>query len=1259
MFKIPEIHPGAGRKEIQLNPFKWFGGGGGPGGGATVLLVQSAIQSKQAINLLEVISEGEIEGFPSAAGLTKGTEAYNKAALKDIFLSSTPIVRPSADPSNITEADFNFKGIKFEPRFGTSNQTFIKAISDIENEEAVGVKVTNASPVTRTITESNIDAIRVTIRFDALININEKDGKNVGTSVDVFIKITENDGTVSLFNKNTDSDGAPILPIGLFGLLFFNLTNNSEFTIKGKSRNSYSRDFLIPIKDNASFPIQVTVGRDSADSTSERVTDTFSWTSFTRIIDEQRPYPDIAHLYLRFDAEQFPTIPDRMYRIRGVKVKIPHNATVDQTNGRLTYSGTFNGTLTTTKHWTSDPAWILFDLLTNSRFGLGDHITETQLDKFAFFSASVYCSELVDDGNGGQEPRFSCNVVLQTRQDAFKTVMSLSSVMRGMTFWSAGSLTLTQDRPTDPSYLFNLSNVTAEGFVYSGTSLKTRSTVVSVSYFDMENQELNFETVEDTTAKTKYGIIHKKITGFACTSRNQARRLGRFILFEEQNATETINFATGLAEGVVVKPGQVIQVSDPVKAGVRRGGRISSATTNTVTVDNTSDTDLDATNSPTLSVIMPDGTVSTKNVDSISGAVITLASGENFQMKDASGNLVNTAPNSNSVWILENTTLQTTQWRVVGITEDKDNYAVTATSYIEGKYAFIEDGSPLPARNITVLNELVDPPGGVTVTEEFFVENDKARTRLNLDFNHNTQASGYEIQYRVDDGNFTTIRTQNSDLELLDSLQGRYEFRIFSLNSIFEPSAEPTVFTFDALGKTALPGDVQNLRIEPISDQFVRLRFDKSIDPDVIHGGNVVVRSSNLTSGATFTNAVDVIPALPGAINETIVPNIVNGTYILKFRDDGGRLSAGEASITMLQTEPDTLPKLTVLVDREDLDNPPFQGAKDDCFFSDEVNGLVLGSKVFLDDVSDFDAMADFDFLGAVDKTGASYDFANTLDLGGIQPLNIRRHIVSQGFYPNDLIDKRTANVDTWTDFDGATAFDVNARLLVATTQGDPDATVDGTYSQTATTITITKSSHGYSAGSFVILDFTTGTTNELDGFYEIKTVPNANTFTLTATISQSASGNCTFSAEFSQFNPFVNGAYVARGFKFKCEMTTDDPAQSIEVDQLGYTAELKSRTETSLGNAGASVGGHIASGTSTKSVTFTNSFFTGQSGTSIAANSVLPSIGITIENAEQGDFFALSNISSTGFDIDVKNSSGNNVDRNFKYAATGFGRGS
>ena len=1174
-----------------------------------------ALSSKQFITIVDVLAEGEIEGFPSAAGLTQGTTAYNNAALKDVFLGNTPILRSNADPNNVQDSDFNFQNIKFTPRFGSSDQTFIKGISNIETETGVNVQVVQDTPVTRTITNSNIDAIRVTLRFTALTEVTD-DGQTLGRTVNLTIKITDNNGTVT----------TPI-----------------SDRVHGRSFNAYSRDYRIDIASGTAFPISVTVTRVSADSSGSRIRDDFFFTSFTEIIDEQRAYPNIAHVALRFDSEAFSNLPARMFKIRGTKIKIPHNGSVDSTTGRITYSGTFNGTLTTTTHWTSDPSWILFDLLTNTRYGLGDHITESQLDKFAFYSASVYASTLVDDGDGGQEPRFSCNTVLQKREDAYATINALSSVMRGMTFWSAGSLSLSVDQPTDPSYLFNLSNVSPEGFSYQGTSLKTRSTVVSVSYFDMENQVLDYETVEDTTAVAKYGRIEKKVTGFGCSSRNQARRVGRFILFEEQNSTETISFATGLAEGVVVRPGQVIEVSDPVKAGKRRGGRINTATTTAITVDDTAATDLVTTNNPTLSVVLSDGSVESRSVSGIAGAVITVSSA------------FSSAPNANSVWILQNDTLQTTTWRVISVSETESQYAIVGTAYNTGKFAFIEDGTVLPERKVTTLVELLDAPSNLSAQEEFYVEENKAKNKILVTYESVLGATAYQIDYRKDGENYTTVTTRSNDFTIFDADAGVYDIRVSTKNALLEVSPEPTVIQFTTVGKTAIPADVQNLKIEPLSDEFVRLRFDQSTDADVIHGGNVVVRSSNLTTGATFSNSVNVIPELPGNVSESIVPNIVNGTYIVKFKDDGGRLSSGEAKVVLISTTPNTLPKLTVLTDREDLDSPPFQGTKVDTSFDSSLNGLILGGGVLLDSITDFDQISDFDDLGTVTATSGSYSFANTLDLGGKQPLRLRRHFVTQGFYPNDLFDDRTALLDTWTDFDGATAFNVNAKLLVATTDSDPDTSTAGTYAISGTTITITKSSHGYSAGSFVNVDFTSGT--GVDGDYEIQTV-TTNTFTLTSATSLTTSGDCTFSAEFSDFNPFVNGTYIARGFKFRADLESADPAQSIEIDQLGYTAELESRTETSLGNAGASTGGFIASGTSTKSVTFTNNFFTGQSGTSIAANSVLPSIGITIENAQSGDFFTLSSISSTGFDIDVKNGS-SHVNRNFKYAATGFGRGS
>ena len=1031
-----------------------------------------ALESKQFVNILDVLSEGEIEGFPSAAGLTKGTAAYNKAALKDIYLGKTPIVRGSANPSNIQDADFNFKNITFEPRFGTSNQTFIKGLKNIETETAVNVQVTKSQPVIRQITNSNIDAVRVTLRWNALQRINDE-GKTLGESVEILITIIDNNGTEYGFRD----------------------------TVRGKATNAYNRDYRINLETNIPFPIQVKVERITNDNDSNKIRTSFSFASFTEIIDEQRPYPDIAHAYLRFDSEQFSSVPSRMFKLRGVKIKIPHNATVDQTNGRLTYTGNFNGTLTTAKHWCSDPAWILFDLVTNSRYGLGDHITESQLDKFAFYSASVYSSELVDDGNGGQEPRFSCNTILQKREDAFQTIASLSSVMRGLMFWSAGSLTLSQDRPTDASYLFNLSNVTSEGFGYSGTSLKTRSTVVSVSYFDMDNQELNFETVEDTTAKNKYGIIHKKVTGFGCTSRNQARRVGRFILFEEQNSTETISFTTGISEGVVVRPGQVIEVSDPVRAGLRRGGRIKSATTTSVTVDDVNSTDLDATNNATLSVVMPDGSVETKNISSISGAVINVSSA------------FSTAPNSNSVWILQNATLQTTQWRVASVIEAEDNYAIVGTAYNPGKFAFIEDGSALPVRNITVLNELVESPGSPFVEEEFYVEGTRARTKLNISFTPVTRAIAYELQYRIDNGNYTTIRTRSTDVSILDSERGQYEFRLFSLNSIFEPSAQPTTFSFTAFGKTAIPGDVTGLTAEPINDKLVRLRWNLSVDLDVTHGGLVYVRHTTKNDGTgTFSNATDLIEALAGNTTSAEVP-LLEGEYILKFQDDGGRFSAGEASVVL--DLPDNVAPLIALTRREDLDVPKFQGTKTDVAFDATTNSLNLVGGGLFDDIGGiiagtFDDVGSLDDLGGIKPLG-TYEFGGSpgtafLDLGGVFSLDLKRHFLTEAFFPSDLLDSRKLGFPTTGTFDGDVATEVNAEMQVAVTQDDP------------------------------------------------------------------SSGSPTY----RPFQTFANGTYKGRGFKFKVNLTSKDPDQDIRVFQLGYTASFQRRTEQSTTTIASGAGAKV-----------------------------------------------------------------------------------
>jgi len=1131
--------------------------------------------------------------------------------LKDVFLNGTQVLQSSASNTSPADTDFNFQNVTFEPRFGTSDQTAIQGISEIETENAVGVAVTKASPVSRSITNTSVDAVRVTLGFPSLQKF-EDDGDINGAEVAINIQTIENDGTTTTVITDT---------------------------VKGRTASTYFRDYKINFASGTSFPVTIRVNRTTDDSTESTLQNSSIWSSFTEIINEQRAYANSAHVAISFDAQTFPAIPSRMYKVRGTKIKIPHNGTV-QSDGSISYSGTFNGTFKTDKEWTNDPAWILYDLLTTSK-GFGDQIDTTQLDVFSFYSASVYCAEQVDDGLGGTEPRFSCNVVIQNQKQAYNLINDLCSVMRVMPFYSAGTISITQDRPTDPSYLFNLSNVTEQGFTYSNSSKNSKVTVVNVAYFDNETQDIDYETVEDTALQAKYGVVTKNLKGFATTSRGMASRLGKWFLYTQSNEAEIVNFTTTLESGTLVRPGAVINIADPLRAGVRRGGRIKTGVSTTqIIVDDENNTDLATTGSATLSVILADGTLETKTIDTISGTTITVSSA------------FSSTPPSNSVWVIENTTVQLQTFRVIGVTEvDQLAYQITAVAHNSSKYANVEDGTALATRTITTLTSIKPSPSNLQGSEQIVVLNNRAVSKLFIQWQPVAGVTEYMVQYRFQNENFISERITRPDFTIFETKNGTYEIRVFSYNALGKPSITPTTTSFTTVGKTARPADVQNLRIEPISDQFVRLRFDKSTDVDVVHGGNVVVRSSNLTDGTgTFTNAVDVIPALPGSINETIVPNIVEGEYILKFRDDGGRLSEGETSVVV--TSPDPLPKLTVFTDREDTDSPPFAGAKVDCFFSDDVNGLVLGSLVTLDDEPDFDSIADFDFIGAVDITGGSYEFANTLDLGGKQPLRLRRHFVTQGFYPNDLFDRRTGNIDTWTDFDAATAFNVGASLLVATTDLDPDLSVSATYEQSGTTITITKTSHGYSVGDFVVIDFTAGSAT--DGNYEIQTVPSANTFTVTSATSATISSgtSCTYGANFSRFNPFVNGTYVGRGFKFRCEMDSDDPAQSIEIDQLGYTAELDRRTEQRS---------NISSGTSSSGldITFDQTFFTGQSGTSVGAGTQLPSIGITANDLGGTDRFEITSISGTGFNIKFLNAGNAVQDKTFSYTAVGFGRGS
>ncbi len=969
------------------------------------------LHSRQFATFLDLISEGEIEGFASASkeGRTQGTTAYNNAALKDVFLNDTPVLKASANSASPASTDFNFQDVGFDPRFGTSGQTKVSGIESSSSVTAVGITVTQSSPVTRQITNSNVDAVNVTITIPQLQKATDK-GDILGSSISFKISVQYNSGG------------------------FTDVIND---TITGRTADAYQRDYRINL--TGSFPVDIRVTRVTADSTDASLQDSFQWTSFGEIIDDANTYANSAYTALRLDSMQFQSIPTRKYRIRGIKVRIPGagasssgTPTVDADTGRIIYPDgyIFNGVMGAAQ-WCSCPAMVLLDLLTDTRYGFGNHITDSSLDLFSFVTASKFANTLVSDGFGGQEARFSCNVNIQSSSEAFDLINELAGVMRCMPIWSAGSILLAQDSPKDASYLFNLANVTEEGFSYSGTSLKTRNTVISVSYFNMDSREIDYEVYEDADAIAKFGVIIKQVKGFACTSRGQARRLAKAILFAEQNESEVVAFATSIDSGVVVRPGAVIDIADPVRSGVRRGGRVSSATTTQITVDDSAATDLVSTNNAKLSVILPDGTVEQRDISSIAGKVITVSSA------------FSQTPNTNTVWLLQNDTVEAQKFRVITVEEsDGINYAITALSYVNAKYDFIEDGATLPARSVSILNLPKPPPSALQAEEKLVEINNQAVAKLIVSWQPITGVTQYQVNYRFNNGNFVSTTVSSPDFEIFNTDIGTYEFQVFSYNAALQTSATSADLTFNAVGKTALPSDVTGLSAEPINEKLVRLRWNLSTDLDVTHGGLVYVRHSTRTDGGgTFSNSVDLIQALAGNTTTAEVPYL-EGEYILKFQDDGGRFCSGETSVII--DLPDNLAPLVTQTRREDLDSPQFQGTKTNIAYEATTSSLNLIGAGNFDSITDLDTVSSLDDFGGIVSEG-TYDFGgsaggDTLDLGAVFSLDLKRHLLTEAFYPNDLFDSRTANIDTWTDFDGVKATEVNAEMLVRVTQDDPSS---------------------------------------------------------------------------------------------------------------------------------------------------------------------------------------------------------------------------
>ena len=985
---------------------------------------QDNLESKEFITIQDLLSEGEIEGFasPSKRGIARTDSNYNNACLADIFLNDVPIITPSAVSgdfvsrvSNLAASDFNFDGVSFQPRFGTSDQSpvvniannaLVMATNTVDGPSPVVEEGVTGQYTTPSISQDK-HAIQITIQFSQLQKF-EENGDIVGTSVRFRIQRQINHG---LFEDILDE------------------------TITGRSKDPYSIEyqFRLPITatgegDYSQARLRVIrMTEDSPDPTI--LQNEFRVSRVEEVVFDVKRYPNCAYSTLRLGAEQFPNIPKRAFRIRGMKIAIPGSGaantgtpTVDPLTGRIIYPENyiFNGNMQTQKAWCTCPALILLDLLTNKRYGLGVHIAPNDsnpyenIDLFSYIQASKYANEEVVLQNGSTEARYSCNVALQGSKEAFTLINELSGVMRAFPIWQTGSVTITQDKPTDPSYLFSLANVGETGFTYQGSSLKQRHSIVAVSYFNMESREIDYEVVEDPVAIQKYGTIKKTIKAFGTTSRSQAIRLAKAVLFSEQQESETVSFTTSIDAGVLVRPGNVIAISDPVRSVERRSGRVKSATTSAITVDNSQNLNTFLGSNKTLSVILPGGKQQTIPVNSISGDVINLV------------NNLDEVPLNNSIWMLSSsgsTGVEPQTFRVISVEEQEDvNYAITALTYVPGKYANIEQGVTLPDRSLSLLNNLRNPPTGLSAEERTYQEGSVTRVKVILSWIPVTGVRRYQVHYRFNDANWTIVDAYRPDFEILNSGIGTYDFKVYSYNASLQLSRQFSTARIITEGRIGAPSDIQGLTLEPVSEDLVRLRWALSQDADVLNGGQVYVRHSNVPIAGTgaFANAIDLIEALPGNSTEALVPAL-SGEYILKFRDTTGTFSRGESSV--LFTLPDLIDAVQVLTDREDTDNPAFSGVKN--------NTIVKSDALEIDDLD-------------VSLTG-TYDFAEVLDCGAVFSLNLSRVMQTSSFYAigntiEDLIPEDRLWDDYATDgnFDGPAIETTHASMEVSTTDDDP-----------------------------------------------------------------------------------------------------------------------------------------------------------------------------------------------------------------------------
>ncbi|EPK6614974.1 host specificity protein J [Enterobacter cloacae] len=672
------------------------------------------LQSVAKAKILVALGEGEFAGQLTA---------------KDIYLDGTAL--ENADGSQ------NFSGVTWDFRPGTQAQKYIQGIPGTENEINVGTEVSSATAWTRTFTNTQLSAVRLRLKWPSLFK-QEDDGDLIGYSVNYAIDLQTDGGT------------------------WQTVLNTS---VTGKTTSGYERSHRIDLPQ-AGSTWTIRLRKITSDANSAKIGDTMMLQSFTEVIDAKLRYPNTALLYIEFDSSQFNgSIPQISCEPRGRVIRVPD--TYDPET--RTYSGTWAGTFKWA--WTDNPAWIFYDLVVSDRFGLGDRLTTANIDKWTLYHVAQYCDQMVPDGKGGSgtEPRYTCNVYIQERNDAYTVLRDFAAIFRGMTYWGDDQIVALADMPRDVDFTYTHANVIDGRFTYSSSTTKNRYTNALVSWSDPDNAYSDaMEPVFEQALVARYGFNQLEITAIGCTRQSEANRKGRWGILTN-NKDRVVTFNVG-EDGNIPQPGYVIAVADRNLSGRDLGGRISAVNGRVLTLDRAPH----ASAADRMIVNLPSGVSQSRTIQSIKGNKVTVTTA------------YSETPVAEAVWVIESDELYAQQYRVITVTDNNDGtFTIVGANHDPDKFDRIDTGAIIDQRPVSVIppgNQ--SPPANIVISSFSVVQQNISVETVRVSWDQAQNAIAYEAQWRRNDGNWVNVpRSSTTSFDVTGIYAGRYLVRVRAINA--------------------------------------------------------------------------------------------------------------------------------------------------------------------------------------------------------------------------------------------------------------------------------------------------------------------------------------------------------------------------------------------------------------------------------------------------------------------------------------------